>query len=54
MPELPNIVISAAGFFYRSVLGALIDVYVVAHPDIGYAVTTVARFSDQPPGKSTL
>ena len=39
---------SAAGFSYRSVLGALIYAYVVARPDIGYAVTTLARFSDHP------
>ncbi|KAI2497911.1 retrotransposon [Fragilaria crotonensis] len=39
---------SAAGFSYRSVLGALIYAYVVARPDIGYAVTTLARFSDRP------
>jgi hypothetical protein len=39
---------TAAGFSYRSVLGALIYAYVVARPDIGYAVTTLARFSDHP------
>lgn len=39
---------SSAGFSYRSVLGALIYAYVVARPDIGYAVTTLARFSDRP------
>jgi Reverse transcriptase (RNA-dependent DNA polymerase)/GAG-pre-integrase domain len=38
----------SAGFSYRSVLGALIYAYVVARPDIGYAVTTLARFSDRP------
>jgi Reverse transcriptase (RNA-dependent DNA polymerase) len=38
----------SAGFSYRSVLGALICAYVVARPDIGYAVTTLARFSDRP------
>ena len=38
----------AAGFAYRSVLGALIYAYVVARPDIGYAITTLARFSDHP------
>jgi hypothetical protein len=36
------------GFSYRSVLGALIYAYVVARPDIGYADTTLARFSDHP------
>ena len=47
---LPNIVISKQlpGFSYRSVLGALIYAYVVARPDIGYAVTSLARFSDHP------
>ena len=39
---------TAAGFSYRSVLGALIYAYVVARPDIGHAVTTLARFSDHP------
>ena len=39
---------TAAGFLYRSVLGAFIYAYVVARPDIGYAVTTLARFSDHP------
>ena len=38
----------AAGFSYRSVLGAVIYVYVVARPDIGFAVTLLARFSDHP------
>ena len=38
----------ATGFSYRSVLGALIYAYVVARPDIGYAVTTLARFSSRP------
>ena len=39
---------TSAGFSYRSVLGGLIYAYVVARPDIGYAVTTLARFSDHP------
>ncbi len=39
---------SSAGFSYRRVLGALIYTYVVARPDIGYAITTLARFSDRP------
>jgi hypothetical protein len=39
---------TAARFSYRSVLGALIYAFVVARPDIGYAVTTLARFSDHP------
>ncbi len=39
---------SSAGFSYRRVLGALIYAYVVARPDIGYAITTLACFSDRP------
>ena len=39
---------TAAGFSCRSVLGALIYVYVVARLDIGHAVTTLARLSDHP------
>ena len=39
---------TTAGFSYRSVLGALIYAYVVARPDIGHALTTLARFSDHP------
>ena len=38
----------AAGFSYRSVLGAIIYVYVVARIDIGFAVTLLAHFSDHP------
>ena len=38
----------ATRFSYRSVLGALIYAYVVARPDIGYTVTTLARFSSRP------
>lgn len=38
------------GFSYRQLLGELIYAYVVARPDIGYAVTTMARFSDHPSG----
>ena len=37
-----------AGFSYRSILGCVIYVYVVAHIDIGFAVTLLARFSDHP------
>lgn len=37
-----------AGFSYQSVLRAVIYVYVVARPDIGFAVTLLARFSDHP------
>ena len=40
---------SSAGFSHCSVPGALlIYAYVVARPDIGYAITTLARFSDRP------
>jgi hypothetical protein len=39
---------TVAGFSYRSVLGAIIYVYVVARIDIGFAVTLLARFSDHP------
>ena len=39
---------SSSGFSYRSVLGALIYAHVVTRPDIGYAVMTLARFSEQP------
>jgi hypothetical protein len=39
---------TAAGFSYRSVLGALIYAYMVSKPDIGYAVTTLACFSNHP------
>ena len=39
---------AAAGFSNCRVLGALIYAYVVARPDIGYTVTTLARFSDHP------
>jgi hypothetical protein len=39
---------TVAGFSYRSVLGAVIYVYVVARPDIGFAVTLLARFSAHP------
>jgi hypothetical protein len=37
-----------AGFSYRSILGCVIYVYVVARIDIGFAVTLLARFSDHP------
>ena len=47
-PSVHSSLEAAAGFSYRSVLGALIYAYVVARPDIGYAVTTLARFSDHP------
>jgi hypothetical protein len=39
---------TTADFAYRSVLGAVIYIYVVARVDIGFAVTLLARFSDHP------
>ena len=39
---------SSSGFLHRSVLDALIYAYVMAQPDIVYAVTTLACFSDRP------
>jgi hypothetical protein len=38
----------SASFSYRSILGCVIYVYVVARIDIGFAVTLLARFSDHP------
>ena len=37
-----------AGFSYRSVVGAIIYVYVVARIHIGFAITPLAQFSDHP------
>ena len=36
------------GFSYQSVLGELMYVYVTCQPDIGYAVTTLSKFSSFP------
>ena len=36
------------GFGYRSVLGEVLFAYVLCRPDIGYAVTTLAKFSTAP------
>jgi len=36
------------GFGYRSVLGEILFAYVLCRPDIGYAVTTLAKFSTAP------
>jgi len=36
------------GFGYRSVLGEMLFAYVLCHPDIGCAVTTLAKFSTTP------
>ena len=38
----------SAGFSYRSILGCVIYVYVVARIDIGFAVTLLVSFSDHP------
>ena len=37
-----------AGFAYRSLLGELLYAYVTCRPDIGFAVTTMAKFSHHP------
>jgi len=36
------------GYGYRSVLGEILFAYVLCRPDIGYAVTTLAKFSTAP------
>jgi len=36
------------GFGYRSVLGEILFAYVLCRPDIGYTVTTLAKFSTAP------
>jgi len=36
------------GFGYRNVLGEILFAYVLCRPDIGYAVTTLAKFSTAP------
>jgi len=36
------------GFEHRSVLGEILFAYVLCRPDIGYAVTTLAKFSTAP------
>ena len=36
------------GFGYRSVLGEILFAYVLCRADIGYAVTTLAKFSTAP------
>ena len=33
------------GFGYRNLLGEMIYAYVTCHPDIGYAITTMSKFS---------
>ena len=37
-----------AGFAYRTLLGELIYAYVTCRPDIGFAVTTMAKYSQHP------
>ena len=37
-----------AGFSYRTVLGELLYAYVTCRPDIGYAITTLSKFSTCP------
>jgi len=39
---------ASQGFGYRSVLGEILFAYVLCRPDIGYAVTTLAKFSTAP------
>jgi hypothetical protein len=36
------------GFSYRTVLGELLYAYIVCRPDIGYAITTLSKFSSSP------
>jgi hypothetical protein len=36
------------GFSYRELLGELLYAYVTARPDIGYAITTLAKFAKEP------
>ena len=37
-----------SGFNYRSLLGELMYAYITCRPDIGYAVTTLSKFSSSP------
>ena len=36
------------GFSYRTLLGELLYAYITAHPDIGYAVAILSKFSTAP------
>ena len=36
------------GFNYRTLLGELMYAYITCHPNIGYAVTTLSKFSSVP------
>ena len=37
-----------AGFAYRTLLGEMMYAYVMCRPDIGYAITTMSKFSTKP------
>jgi hypothetical protein len=39
---------SELGFSYRTLLGEILYAYVVCRPDIGYAITTLSKFSKAP------
>ena len=36
------------GFSYRTLLGEMMYAYITARPDIGYAITTLSKFSSSP------
>ena len=36
------------GFVYQTLLGEMMYVYVICRPDIGYAITTMSKFSAKP------
>ena len=38
----------AQGFGYRTLLGEMMYAYVTCRPDIGYAITTMSKFSTKP------
>ena len=40
-----------AGFAYCTLLGELMYAYVTCRPDIGYAITTMSKFSTKPSAK---
>ena len=39
---------TSSKFNYRNVLGELMYVYITCRPDIGYAITTLSKFSSEP------
>jgi hypothetical protein len=43
---------SIRGFSYRTLLGELMYVYITCRPDIGYAITSLSKFSSAPAGPS--